>query len=383
MYTTQTSCGINSNWPHILGLACSCLVGLFAFQALTMYVVLHLLEMDIATFSATQTSEQLLGQQLRWGWLGVTGMSSIGAFIVAPWLYRHYIMPNKGTYRYCVALQPTHGIGWGLCLLITIAFMGVNTQAIEWNQGLVLPEVLSDVEIWIKRHEATVQRMTNQLTHMETVWDFLLALGVIAVVAAVGEEFFFRGLLQGQLQRTLGNKHTAVWIGALFFSFFHLQFYGFVPRLLLGVLFGYLYLLSANLWIPIFAHFVNNTIVLIVSYATQHGKDIGPLNTTAPAPSLGVSLGALLLTGMLIYAFYRVVKSKTTPQQAGNWKQIYTNTTLHQAEMLKELLIARDIQAIVINKKDTTFGWGGYSVYVEEEVTDKAKQLAHADCRFY
>ncbi len=348
-----------------------------------MYVVLHLLEMDIVTFSTTQTSEQLLEKPLRWGWLGVTGMSSIGAFIVTPWLYRNYIMTTKGTNGYCVALQPTHGIGWGLCLLITIAFMGVNAQAIEWNQGLVLPEVLAEVEIWMQEHEATVQRMTNQLTYMETVWDFLLALGVVAVIAAVGEEFFFRGLLQGQLQRTLGNKHAAVWIGALLFSFFHLQFYGFVPRLLLGVLFGYLYLLSANLWMPIFAHFVNNTMVLIAAYAAQHGKNMGPLSTTAPTPSPWVSLGALLLTGMCIYAFYQVVKYKKTPQQAGNWKQIYTHKTLHQADMLVALLVANDIQAVVVNKKDTPFGWGGYSVYVETAITNKAQQLLDADCRFY
>lgn len=86
---------------------------------------------------------------------------------------------------------------------------------------------------------------------------------------AVGEELVFRGLIQNQAHYLFKNIHLAIWLTALFFSFFHLQFYGLIPRLLLGALFGYLYYWSGTLWIPILAHFVNNGLALIMAYFFQ------------------------------------------------------------------------------------------------------------------
>ena len=136
--------------------------------------------------------------------------------------------------------------------------MGVNAQIIDWNQSWQLPDILSELEKWIKEKEDLAAHITEQFMTMPTVWDFLTTLAVVAIIASIGEEFLFRGLLQPQLQNLFGNPHAGIWMAALLFSFFHLQFYGFVPRLLLGALFGYLYVFSGKLWVPIFAHFVNN-----------------------------------------------------------------------------------------------------------------------------
>jgi len=45
-----------------------------------------------------------------------------------------------------------------------------------------------------------------------------------------------------------------------------LQFLGFLPRLLLGLVFGYVYLWSGKLWLPILAHFINNVVPVITAF---------------------------------------------------------------------------------------------------------------------
>jgi membrane protease YdiL (CAAX protease family) len=89
---------------------------------------------------------------------------------------------------------------------------------------------------------------------------------MVALLPAVGEEFLFRGVIQRSFTRMTKNHHHGIWISAFFFSALHMQFYGFLPRLLLGGLFGYLLVWSGSMWIPILAHFFNNAFAVISLY---------------------------------------------------------------------------------------------------------------------
>jgi hypothetical protein len=126
----------------------------------------------------------------------------------------------------------------------------------------------------------------------------LLALNllVIAILPALGEELIFRGVMQKILADVFRKKYLAVWITAFFFSFVHLQFYGFLPRLILGLAFGYLYLWSASLWLPIIAHFVNNAVPTLGAYF--HGWD--SYNQGSGALSGKDFLGLILPVAMAI-----------------------------------------------------------------------------------
>jgi len=88
---------------------------------------------------------------------------------------------------------------------------------------------------------------------------------VISIIPAIGEELVFRGIVQNELLRIWNKKHFAVWVTGFIFSFIHFQFFGFIPRMLLGVLFGYCYLWTKSLWVPIAMHFLNNALTLLVS----------------------------------------------------------------------------------------------------------------------
>jgi len=95
---------------------------------------------------------------------------------------------------------------------------------------------------------------------------------MIALIPALGEEFLFRGVLQRIFGEWFKNPHLAVWLAAILFSLAHYQFLGFMPRIILGALFGYIFLWTGNIWMPILAHFVNNTVGVIYYYLFSQGK---------------------------------------------------------------------------------------------------------------
>ena len=112
---------------------------------------------------------------------------------------------------------------------------------------------------------------------------------MVAMIPAIGEELLFRGVLQKQLIKGLGNAHVAIILTAVIFSAFHLQFLGFFSRALLGMLFGYLYYWSKNMWYPILTHFTNNGLALLL--AIIYGVDMDAKDMTWRFGLFGLILG--------------------------------------------------------------------------------------------
>jgi uncharacterized protein len=186
-------------------------------------------------------------------------------------------------------------MGVGITFIISIS------PLTEWNMNLTFPEFLRDFETWARRTEDQAARLTEAMTRFGSTGDLLLGLVVIAILPAIGEEFVFRGLFQNELMRASKNIHVAIWFSALIFSTIHFQFYGFLPRLLLGALFGYLYYWSGNLLIPIVAHFINNAFGVVMIYLYQNKMtDLNVEDNTAP-PISYVLLNIALTAGLLYY----------------------------------------------------------------------------------
>lgn len=149
----------------------------------------------------------------------------------------------------------------------------------SWNAQLSLPERFGELERWMMEQEKQLEVITLQILSDISIGGLFANLLVIAVIPAIGEELLFRGALQQILVRWFRNPHVGIWVAAIIFSAIHLQFYGFLPRMLLGALFGYLYYWSNNIWLPIFAHFVNNAGVLITAFVLQkQGKVLEDMN---------------------------------------------------------------------------------------------------------
>lgn len=150
--------------------------------------------------------------------------------------------------------------------IILIAAMPFISLLTQLNQLLVLPDWLSGLEVWMKELELSGEKTTKLLLSGESLVVYLSNLFFIGVVAAIAEEVFFRGVLQQLLIKQFNNKHVGVWLAAIIFSVMHMQFYGFLPRLILGALLGYLFVWSKSLWIPIFIHFINNALVITFNF---------------------------------------------------------------------------------------------------------------------
>ncbi|MGM9803653.1 MAG: lysostaphin resistance A-like protein [Muribaculaceae bacterium] len=139
----------------------------------------------------------------------------------------------------------------------------------EANAAVTFPKSLQDLELVLRQYEDAANAITNQLLEGNTIVDVMILVLIIGGLTGFGEELFFRGgLTRLMLEKPL-NKHLAVWIGGVVFSFLHFQFFGFVPRMLMGVFFGYLMVWTGNLWIPIIAHALNNATVVVSHYLVE------------------------------------------------------------------------------------------------------------------
>ncbi len=236
--------------------------------------------------------------------------TSIGMFVLPPIIlaYTEYKTPKK-----FFGLKQPRAMSLFLVVAIMIASMPLMEWAAVLNQKMVLPEFLKGLEFWMKEKEDAAAKLTTELLTVRKPWDFVINLLMIAVLPAIGEELTFRGGLQRALQRMFGNHHLAIWVAAIVFSAIHVQFYGFLPRMLLGAGFGYLYFYSGNLYYAMLGHFLNNGFAVCVAYYMQmHNM---PLEK-ADEP-LGFGWYAYLLSAIITIALFVYFKKNTNGRKLG------------------------------------------------------------------
>lgn len=225
-------------------------------------------------------------------------IQAIGLFIVPYVIYR-WMLDLPG---FRLGMRIDH---WGFAVAFAIIMMVslplINFLA-EWNAGLSLPDSLASAQEWIQEREDEVTALLEVFLVMENPWHLISNLVLIALIPAISEEVFFRGTVQPIFQRMFINHHIAIWVTAFLFSFFHMQFLGFFPRMLLGAVFGYAAYWSGSLMLPMIGHFVNNGLAVLITYF------IGLESLSAETETIGANEGewifaitsaALLLGGML------------------------------------------------------------------------------------
>lgn len=221
----------------------------------------------------------------------------LGLFIVPALLFALLSHPQP---RLALGFHPVSPSILAMGVLIMVASIPL-VNALSWlNQSMSLPEVFSGLERVLQDMESQAQVLTDALTSTGD-WRYLLVnLVVLAAIPAIGEELIFRGLVLRILESWTGKTHRAVWVSAILFSAMHMQFYGFVPRMVLGALLGYLFVWTRSIWVPIIAHFTNNAIALVVMFLIARQDVPQELDGFKPAlidlSILGVSL--VLVAGL-------------------------------------------------------------------------------------
>lgn len=243
---------------QLLLIAMLCVGSATLFSLLAGLMVMLFFGVDLQSFgdySNPQVIEGLKFFQL---------LSAIGVFIVPPILYG-WIVYKKPITSLSLKTFSTP-INWLLVLALMVVAMPFMTWLVEFNEQLILPDFLAPLENWMKQSEQSAEALTKVFLTFNGVGSFVYILLIVAIVPAVGEELLFRGVLQKIMVSWFKNCHVAIWVTAILFSALHMQFYGFLPRMLLGALFGYVFYWSGSLWLPIFGHFINNGSVVALSY---------------------------------------------------------------------------------------------------------------------
>ncbi len=299
IYETESEIAQRKSW--LLSLIVIVLVGLGVL------VVLQVIALAVAPYLFNISLEEIMGLMAgdyspnngRMVLYFVTGVGSGIGFWVAAYVIMHFI--DKADLHWQVQFSRFNVIGAGLVLLIAFGGMLFNGLLVYWNSKLVLPEFMSGTESWMKDMEGQLMELTIFLTDFQSVPELLMGILVIGVLAGIGEEMFFRGLIQPKMHLYTGNAHVGIWLTALIFSAIHFQFYGFLPRLFLGGMFGYLYYYSGSLTYPILAHIANNTITVLMVYASNEGMIDFDMESTDTVSYPAAIIGLLVLLAGIFY----------------------------------------------------------------------------------
>jgi uncharacterized protein len=181
----------------------------------------------------------------------------------------------------------------------------------EINSKMTLPPAFSSIEHWMRESEDTAEKITKLFLKTDTIWGLLFNILMIGIIPAIGEELLFRGVIQRIFSEWTKSAHWGIWISAILFSALHFQFYGFVPRVILGAIFGYLLVWSGNLWLPVLAHFINNTVAVIAYYLYGEGVlSVDPDKIGTNSDYHIVTIISVLLIVLMFWNFYNFEKKK-------------------------------------------------------------------------
>lgn len=209
--------------------------------------------------------------------------------------------------NYSIKIFPINSTPVILVLLLTFFFMILNSGVIEWNKSINFPEFMNSFETWAFNKEKELEKITMFLVSFENNWEFLFGILSIALIPGICEEYLFRGVLQKNFYLISKNIHIAVWLSALFFSALHLQFYGFFPRMLLGVLFGYIYYWSGSILYPMIAHIFNNFFSLTIFYFSQKGL-LNENFEVSINSSPNIPIGLIIISAVLFIGFMYLLR---------------------------------------------------------------------------
>ncbi len=209
----------------------------------------------------------------------------------------------------CRYLGLTGRVGWRPLAGVILVFI-LGLPLLNWlvavNESVTFPTWIGGLEGQLREWENAARVMTEEMLGVVSLSGLILNILIIGVLTGFCEEVFFRGATQqmiGEVPVLRGG--SAVWIAAIIFSAAHFQFFGFIPRMMLGVFFGYLLLSTGSLWPGIFAHALNNSLVVLTIWFEHHGNILGFLQTCGVPEDGGFPwmaiVSALMLATFFVY----------------------------------------------------------------------------------
>lgn len=232
-------------------------------------------------------------------------LTTIGAFLVPALLFAY--CQDRMWFNYNAANRKPPYAMTNIVLILSITLLPVVGVLSAFNQNIMPQE--GSVAEFMRNMEEAANHILELVTSQHSTWDLISNLLIFAVLAGVCEEFFFQGALQPLMMKWTKNPHIGILITALIFSALHFQFYGFIPRFVLGVYLGYLFFWSRSLWLPILAHVLHNALSILIDYTLQgRGINTNDLQFTDVRGSIPTAISCALVSAMAIVYLWRTYR---------------------------------------------------------------------------
>lgn len=297
--------------------------------------------------------------------------AAIGTFGLPVFVMLKFLRKNTVSF-----LQIKHFPKLESIIHVTVLFL-IMFPFLEWlievNSNLNLPEFMSGVNEWMRAKETQMQGLVLKFLEGSSILDLTVNLIVIALIPALTEELFFRGLLQNLMHKWVKNIDIAIILTAIFFSAVHLQFLSFLPRVLLGVLLGYFYFWTKNLWVSIYFHFLNNSLAVIFVFLANNKIINYKINEPMEMSNWVTALCFGLAAALFIYLATYYSKKR---DKSNDWKKVYATSNKNEAEIIKGKLENEGISAVILNKRDSSIpSFGTIEIRTKAEELEKAMDL--------
>ena len=285
-------------WIQLIVLALFMLGGMLVFSSLGTLIVMLLYHPP----NLLEASDRVTAIRI------TQALTTIGAFLVPALLFAY--CQNRQWFDYNAANRRPNQTMVNMVLILSVTLLPVVGVLSAFNQSIMPQE--GSVAEFMRDMEEAANHILELVTSQRSSWDLISNILVFAVLASICEEFFFQGSLQPLLMNWSKNPHVGILLTALIFSALHFQFYGFIPRLLLGVYLGYLFYWSRSLWLPILAHVLHNALSIMVDYTLQgRGIDTDNMQYTDVHGSLPTAAACALISAMAIVYIWRIYRDET------------------------------------------------------------------------
>jgi hypothetical protein len=226
------------------------------------------------------------------------GLISIAIFIVPAFLFSRAI--NQNPVHFLHLNHKTRFYNYLFIIILIISAIPVSSWLLTFNQNLHFPENLKEFEGYLREDEAFSKLQSELFVKANGVGQLVLNLVIVAVIPAIAEEIFFRGCLQNFVRMCFYNLHVSVIFTAIIFSAIHGDYFGFLPRFMFGMVLGYAFAYSGNIWVPVFGHFLNNGITVLAFYISEKHPEIPYFKNEYNFP---IYLTGIAAFGVLIILF--------------------------------------------------------------------------------
>lgn len=221
----------------------------------------------------------------------------IGMFLLPALIFRKFFgNPDRDFFVH--RKQQEWGVWFTAIFFFIIAYPLVNLIHLANLQIPVSENLVAD--------DAASNETLMKLLGGEGTTLLLVNIFVYAIIPAIGEEFLFRGVIMRQIALSTKNIHLAVWVSAAFFSFIHGEITVFIPRFLMGVVLGYMFVWSGNIWLGVMAHLFNNVLaVLIINSILNGNLDPGFEMLGTHSEDIAYLISSILLVALGIFFLYK------------------------------------------------------------------------------